>query len=204
MTVYPVLIRIPAVAGLSGAQRVARQRSFARRALEHCARLSGAPGGDWPQSSERVPLPRDGWHWSIAHKAHFAAAVISREPVGIDVESLLPRNSDLSPALASEEEWAIVQQSRGLKGIDSSRGLHGWRMFFELWTAKEAALKSHSKGIGGLKLCTLQRIEMYGRFVLSFEGRESSVEHFAYGDHVAACTCGNSRLTWQVIEGPRH
>jgi phosphopantetheinyl transferase len=202
MIVQPVLIRIPGVAGLSGSQCVERQRIYARRALDHCAKLSGAPRGDWPQSPERVPLPREGWHWSIAHKPHFAAAVVSREPVGIDVESLAPRNSDLSPALASQEEWALVQHGRGLKGADSSGGLHGWRMFFELWTAKEAALKSNSKGISGLKACRLRRIEKTGRFVLTYEGRESVVEHFCYGDHVAACTCGDSRLTWHVIEGP--
>jgi phosphopantetheinyl transferase len=204
MIVQPVLIRIPGAPGLSGAQWVERQRSYARRALEHCAKLSGAPRGEWPQSSERVPLPCEGWHWSIAHKPHFAAAVVSREPVGIDVESLAPRNSDLSAALASQEEWTLVQRGRGLKGADSSGGLHGWRMFFELWTAKEAALKSHGRGIGGLKSCRLQRIEKSGRFVLSFEGRDSAIEHFRYGDHVAACTCGTSRLTWHVIEGPQY
>lgn len=201
MIVQPVLIRIPQVAGLSGAQRVQRQRSFARRALEHCAKLSGAPRGDWRQTPERVPIPRDGWHWSIAHKLRFAAAVVSREPVGIDVESLVPRNSDLSPALASQEEWTLVQRSRGLERADSSGGLHGWRMFFELWTAKEAALKSHSKGIGSLKSCKLERVDKSSRFVLTFEGRESVVEHFAYGNHVAACTRGDSRLVWHVIDG---
>lgn len=217
MTLQPVLIRIPFQPGLTGPQRVERQRHFARLALDHCAKLAGAPAGPWPQTPERVPVPRDGFHWSIAHKPRFAAAVIARVPVGIDIESLAPRDRDLSAAVASPEEWALIKQSRdpavraanfSSRGPEQSRDREGadiknsslnWRAFFELWTAKEAALKANSAGIGGLKSCRLSRIDKSGRFVMTYLDRESVIEHLSYASHVAACTGAESRLHWHVI-----
>jgi hypothetical protein len=216
MTIHPVVIRIPFVAGLAGPQKIERQRQFARRALQHSARLVGAPAGLWPATPERVPLPRDGFHWSLSHKSRFAAGVVAREPVGIDIEEIAPRGRDLSPALAGDEEWRILiqgrafrpnaapkenAQSRDREGADSHSGPVDWASFFTLWTAKEAALKANGKGIGGLKACTLSRIDPRGRLVLTYAGREFAVEHFDYGNHLAGCTCGASRLQWHVIEG---
>ena len=248
MILQPVLIRIPFQPNLTGPQYVERQRTFARIALDHCAKLCGVPAGRWAQSPERVPIPRDGFHWSIAHKPRFAAAVIARTPVGIDVESISPRTRDLSTAVASPEEWALMIQSRdsqqsrdrevedspwrGADGVEvqsskfkvqrerqqgnetTRQGEHtrldssseclavDWSLFFEMWTAKEATLKANCMGIGGLKACRLLRVDQTGRFILSYEGRNFAVEHFAYAGHVAACTYDDSRLLWHVIEGP--
>jgi hypothetical protein len=223
MIIQPVLIRIPFQSGLSGAQKVERQRRFARIALDHCARRSGLPAGEWPQTAERVPVPRDGYYWSMAHKPRFAAAVISPSPVGIDIEVVTPRERDLSAAVASPEEWAIMtevqsskfkvqkpgQERSAARGHERSKAGAGranfikpdWRRFFEMWTAKEAALKASSAGIGGLKSCRLSQIDKDGRFVMTFEGRIFTVEHFSYAGHIAACTCNDSRLRWHVIEG---
>lgn len=215
MIIHPVVIRIPFVAGLAGPQKIDRQREFARRALEHSARLIGAPPGPWPATAERVPLPRDGFHWSISHKSRFAAAVVAREPVGIDIEELAPRGRDLSPALASDDEWHILHQSRDRKGAGQNEPNRGriregaegnpyaidWASFFALWTAKEAALKANSKGIGGLKACRLSRIDARGRLVMTYAEHEFPIEHFSYGNHIAACLAGPARLLWHVIEG---
>lgn len=201
MIIQPVVIRIPFQAGLSGPQRVERQRRFARLALDHCAKLSGAPAGPWLQTPERIPIPRDGFHWSIAHKPRFAAAVVARIPVGIDVESTAPRSRDLSTAVASPEEWTLIRLGRGQKMKVGKFDFAGWGWFFELWTAKEAVLKANSKGIGALMASRLSRVEPTGQFILSFEGREFAVEHFAYAGHIAACTYAGFRPIWHAIEG---
>ena len=207
MIVQPVLIRIPFQPGLAGMQRVERQRQFARIALDHCAKRSGAPAGEWLQTNERVPIPRDGYFWSIAHKPRFAAAVISRGPVGIDIEAVTPRNSELSTAVASSDEWDLIQQKGSAKqsrdggGADKKSVSINWRNFFEMWTAKEAMLKANGAGIGGLTSCRLLRVETEGRFVMTFENRTFTVEHFSYAGHIAACTCSESRLQWHVVEG---
>jgi phosphopantetheinyl transferase len=215
MIVQPVLIRVPFQPGLSGSQKVERQRRFARIALDHCAKRAGVPAGEWPQTAERVPIPRDGYYWSIAHKPRFAAAVISRSPVGIDIEAITSRDSDLTSAVASSEEWAVIKESRvpivqAARGPEMSRDQEAtkhkndfvfWRQFFEVWTAKEAVLKANSAGIGGLKSCRLSQIDKDGRFAMTFEDRNFKVEHFRYAGHIAACTCFDSRLQWHVIEG---
>lgn len=203
MTIHPVLIRIPYVAGLVGPQNIERQRAFARRALEHSARLIGAPPDPWPATPERVPLPRDGFHWSISHKPRFAAAVVAREPIGIDIEEIAPRGRDLSPALASEEEWQILCAAAAGRGRTSPEGPQtlSWLDFFRMWTAKESALKSNSKGIGGLKACRLARLDNRGRLIMTYADREFPIEHFSYANHIASCISGPSRLQWHVMEG---
>jgi|CXWL01.1.fsa_nt_gi phosphopantetheinyl transferase len=123
--IHPVLIRIPFLSDLTGPQRVERQRAFARMALDHAARLCGAPAGPWPQTPERVPIPQEGFFWSIAHKPRFAAAVIARAPVGIDIESIAPRTRDLSTAVASPEEWALLKQSRDQQQSRDREGADG-------------------------------------------------------------------------------
>ncbi len=216
MVIHPVMIRIPHRPGLVGPQFIERQREFARIALDHSAKLSGAPAGPWPFTPDRVPLPRDRFHWSISHKPRFAAAVISPVAVGIDIESITPRGRDLSPAVASQEEWDLMKiqgkarQSNQAPAKETPPQENAadepanvdWSAFFRMWTAKEAALKAKSKGIGGLKACRLSRIDPHGRFVLTYQQREFTVEHFAYAGHVAACTSSNARILWHVIEGP--
>lgn len=205
--IHPVLVRIPHLGHVAGPQIISRQRDFSRIALLHSARLIGAPQGDWPTTAERVPIARDGFYWSIAHKPRFAAAVVAPQPVGIDIESVTPRGRDLSPAVASEEEWSKLQSPFGRDGTKGQKTQKNeaevdWLSFFQMWTAKEATLKANGKGIGGLKACRLEEITQTKHFMLQFEGRQFPVEHLLYAAHVAACTCDGSRLQWHVIEAP--
>jgi len=198
MILQPVLIRIPIQLEMSMPQRVQQQRKFARMALDHCARLSGAPAGPWPQNPEGAPIPRDGFHWSIAHKPRFAAAVMARDAVGIDIESLTPRGRDLTPAVAWPEEWEMIGKAR-IPDFAIRRRLN-WPAFFAIWTAKEATLKANGKGIGGLKVCQLARIDQKGRLIMTYLDREWCTEHFSYGNHVAAVTCSGPSIQWHVID----
>ena len=198
MIVQPVLIRIPFEPELSIPRRVQRQREFARMALDHCARLCQAPRGEWPMTADRVPLSRDGYHWSIAHKPRFAAAVIARQPVGIDIEAMVPRNRDLSPAVATPEEWRMATRGRDCEF--RIRKDSDWRVFFAVWTAKEATLKANSTGISGLNVCKITGIDAKGRMSLDYQGNLFSVEHFLYANHIAAVTCAGPSIQWHVFE----
>ena len=206
MILQPVLIRIPYWPNLSGPQRVERQRTFARIALDHCAKLCGASAGPWAQTPERVPIPRDGFHWSIAHKPRFAAAVIAPTPVGIDIESITPRTRDLSTAVASPEEWAIMnhsrdpKQSHDRKGADKKNVSVAWRTFFEVWTAKEAVLKANRVGIGALKQCRITGKDMPGRLTLSYADKSWTVQFLEYGGHLAAVACADQPVRWHIME----
>ena len=182
----PVLIAIPPSDELSGAQRVARQRHYARQALKHCAELRGAPQDGWEQDANDVPLPNAGFHWSVAHKPLWAAAVISDKPVGIDLEHIKPRREELFDDAGKPEEWALL-------------GERTWPAFFRLWTAKEAVLKAHGIGMAGWDRCSLAE-EIDDRHLrLLFAGRSATVEHHYHQEHVAAVTTGGASTEWNLI-----
>ena len=91
MIIQPMLTPIALDDSLSGRDKVERQRLTARRALSICAEHCGVQDGPWEQDANRVPLPANGYYWSISHKPLMAGAVIADRPVGIDVEHVKPR-----------------------------------------------------------------------------------------------------------------
>ncbi len=188
MILQPVLVPIPVVDRLPPPQRVQQQRAYARRALRHCAGLCGAPKDGWVQSPEGVPLPLQGYHWSIAHKRRWAAAVIADHPVGIDIEHVTPRRHNLFDAVGGEDEWRLL-------------GDRSWHSFFRLFTAKEATLKANGVGIGYLSACRVVKVADARHVATEFQGRTWRIEHFEHDNHIAAVTYGEEEVAWHVVEG---
>lgn len=186
MILRPVWVPIPIMEGLSPPQRVQRQRDYARRALRHCAELCAAPLEGWCQSPDGAPLPLKGYHWSISHKWRWAAAVIADRPVGIDIEHIHPRRGDLFDAVGEDQEWAFL-------------GDRSWHSFFRLFTAKEATLKASGVGIGHLSACRLVEVMDDRHVLMNFEDRDWRIEHFEHDGHIAAVTCADSSLIWNVV-----
>jgi len=170
------------------------QRQAARRALIECAALCGAPSDGWEQNEGGRPLPNQGWHWSISHKHEWVAAVVAREPIGIDIESIVPRRDELLfDKVADASEWALV-------------GSRNWENFYRIWTAKEAVLKAKGLGIGHLLECRMLDITTnkkhafsYGdtpnspRWRFSSEDESWEVRHFEHHDAVFAVAMRGQR-----------
>ena len=185
---YAVVHANPKGASLRGAERVAHQRRMAREALLRSAELSGAPTTGWEQDANRVPLPNDGWYWSISHKPLLAGAVISDAPVGIDIERIKPRGrEDLWERLASADEWKVA-------------GERSWEMFFRLWTAKEATLKANSRGIGGFEDCRIVAVPDNTHIQCDYNGTPWQIEQFYHAEHIAAVTAGEHDVQWHELE----
>ena len=188
MIIRPLLTPIAIGDSLSGREKVARQRSAARRALSMCAEQCGVPDGPWEQDANRVPLPNDGWYWSISHKPLMAGAVISGEPVGIDIEHIKPRGrEDLWDRLANVGEWKVA-------------GERSWEMFFRLWTAKEATLKANSRGIGGFEECRIVAVPDSTHIECEYGGSPWLIEQCYHAEHIAAVTAGSLDVQWHVEE----
>ena len=186
----PVVHSIPEGDSLRGAERVALQRRTARHALLHAAELCGAPTDGWEQDANRVPLPNDGWYWSISHKPLMACAVIADGPVGIDIEHIKPRGrEDLWDRLADAGEWQVA-------------GERSWEMFFRLWTAKEATLKANSRGIGGFGECRIAAVPDGTHVECEYEGQQWRIKQYYHAGHIAAVTAGAHDVRWHVE--PRH
>lgn len=187
MILRPVLMRITERESPRGPQRLERQRRYARAALRKCAELSGAPTEGWRQSDERVPMPNGRFHWSIAHKRSWVAAVIADRPVGIDIEHVAPRKTDLFDEVATAEEWSKLDR-------------RDWPAFFRIWTAKEATLKANGVGIGHLAECRVVAADAPMRITISYADREWAIEHFEHDGHIAAVTRVGDEVRWHVVE----
>jgi len=187
MTAHAVLLSIPGCEDLPPPQRVLLQRDYARRALRRCAELCAAPTDGWAQDERGAPLPNQGYFWSLSHKRAMAAAVIARQPVGIDVEFVAPRREDLFDAVATEAEWALLAD-------------RSWHSFFRLFTAKEATLKANGMGIGYLAHCRIVEVLNNREMMTEYDSRRLPVEHFEHAGHIAAATVGAQPLAWHTYD----
>jgi len=187
MILEPVLVAIPPGPDPRTRQQVKRQSAYARAALRECAARCGAPLDGWVKDADEVPLPQEGYYWSVSHKRHWAAAVIANRPVGIDIERISLRPAAVLEALACSDEWAMI-------------GDRSARSFARLWTAKEAVLKAKGVGIAGFSACRLVALPDDRHVTLSFEGRDWLVEHYYHADHVAAVTREDYDVRWRVLD----
>jgi len=117
---------------------------------------------------------------------------VAENPVGIDVEYIMPRSPHLYEAIAEDTEWDLLGGRTSLA--------HGsdWGKFFRVWTAKEATLKANGVGIGRLGHCRLAEVRDADHVVMSFRGSMWLVEHRSWGDHVAAVTASGDGIVWHV------
>lgn len=186
-TLHPTLVPVPQVAPQRTKDQILLQRAASRAALARCAEIVGAPLDGWRQDANRVPLPNEGFYWSVTHKRLWTGAVISNEPAGIDVEALIERRRRTHDHVASVEEWRMA-------GPDT------WETFYRVWTAKEATLKSHGRGIGRLRACRLVDAPDATRMKMEYEGHVSRVEHYEFDGHVAAVLCDDREVVWHTAE----
>ena len=88
----------------------------------------------------RPYLSDDSFYVSISHSGEMAAAAISEEPIGIDVERLRKIDLKLIERVCTEREAEYIKE-----------GDNPEFRFFEIWTAKEAYFKKQGTGITNLK-----------------------------------------------------
>jgi len=183
---HPVLLSIPETALAKTAACVAQQRRYSAEALLASARYSGAPESGYAKNVDNVPQPNEGWFWSVSHKRGWAAAVVARSPVGIDVERIGERADDFLNETADSEEWAIL-------------GDRSMRTFFRTWTAKEATLKANGVGIGKLLACRVMAVDEPAGMTLQYAGIDWVATHYFVDDHVAALSlAADAPVAWHV------
>jgi len=187
MNLHPVLFPVPQELVARTPERVRVQRTAAREALRHCARLCGVPEEGWEKNADDVPQPQDGLYWSVSHKRHWAAAVITDHPVGIDIERIEEKRPEMFDELAGPDEWALLPA-------------RSWPDFFRLWTAKEATLKANGTGIAGFRSCRLTSVPDDHSLTLEYQTRPWRVEQFYHDNHIAAVTAEMDTVTWHVVE----
>lgn len=76
-------------------------------------------------------------YFNLSHSQEMSVCVLSRQPVGIDIEKIRPYNVKVAHRILSEEEWVSLQKSE-----DKDRD------FIRFWTLKEAYGKYTGEGLG--------------------------------------------------------
>lgn len=190
MIIQPIIMPIAQIAPPRSPEQTKQQRNTARMALLECAKRCDAPLDGWEKESSGAPRANQGFHWSISHKRLYAAAVIAKSPVGIDLEAVEPRKNKLHDALADESEWELL-------------GDRSWESFFRLWTAKEATLKRHGVGVGEFSKCRLIDIVDPNHMSLDYQNQTHNIEQYIHDNHIFAVTSGPESIDWVVIETHR-
>jgi 4'-phosphopantetheinyl transferase len=177
-----------------GLARVAEQRRRALEALRCSERETGAELSDALEKDPNdAPLPSNGWHWSISHTRAFSAGIVSRAPVGIDIESVVQRRLEVVTTVASRAERELFRD-------------FGPREFIRVWTAKEAVLKKAGVGLAELSAARVLSVPNDNCLVLSHRGREHLAHQWEYRGHVAAISTDESgdlevHWTWEAHDG---
>jgi hypothetical protein len=175
----------PALVGFSTAlgrrERITPARAAARAALQHAAAMAGAPPSFARTAPARdgdgAPLPRDGWHWSLADTTGLAAALVAPVPAALDAEWL------------GRPRWESARLSFHETGELARLGGDGKERVLALWCAKEALLKLRRVGLAELGDCLLVERRSPEVLLLRHRGRENVVRVFRHEEHVLALAC---------------
>ena len=185
---HPVILPVPAeVQGFKPKDRVIFLSRYARRALKRSAAKSGIRAGELVKDENGMPLPFDGTFWSITHKTHYVAGVVSPTPIGIDIERIRDFSRGLFKKTAADREWALAN-TEGKSLLT----------FFRFWTSKEAVLKATGIGIRDLLKCQVRQILDDRHLVIQYEGKDWLIEHFFFDQHIASIVQNSFHIDWAI------
>jgi 4'-phosphopantetheinyl transferase len=177
-----------------GLERVARQRRRAIEALHRSERESGAELAALDKNADDAPLASNGWHWSISHTSRFSAGVVSRAPIGIDIERIARRRIEVVAAVASPAERGLFAE-------------FGAREFVRVWTAKEAVLKKAGVGLAELSSARVLSVPSDHCMIIAHRGRRHLAHQWEHDGHVAAISSDDDELevhwTWEMRDAER-
>lgn len=90
-----------------------------------------------PSGKPILPQTPD-WHLNIAHAGEWVIVGVGQQPVGVDVEYINPQFAfdELVPSIFSKAEQQALADSTDPR-----------RLFYELWTRKEALVKATGQGM---------------------------------------------------------
>ena len=139
----------------------------------------GAPEFELSSTPLGAPEAPVGWHVSKTHTEGFAAAAISRAPIGIDAEWIHRPRLRAAKECASPEELAL------LGAVNDANAA----TVVLLWTGKEAVLKKLGLGLTGISRCRLIASSGAGELLFEFEGIRHEVVSQRIGDYWLSICC---------------
>jgi len=107
-----------------------------RRALREEFGIDEQPLFDYGEHGKPVLVSHPDIHFNLSHCREAVACVVSRRPVGIDVESVSHYKESVAHYTMNDEELAMIKAAERPEAA-----------FIRLWTMKEARLKLTGEGI---------------------------------------------------------
>ncbi len=184
--IHPVILPVPLKdRRLKGRERVKALSRLARQALEVCAEKGRLQLGKLVKDDHGVPLPFDGYYWSLTHKPKYVGAVISLQKTGIDIEEVRTISNPMFQRVADDREWRL----------GSSRSE---MLFFRFWTAKEAVLKAEGVGMAGLSNCVVTRLWDRQHLEIAYQDKRYLIEQAYFNGHIAAVVKNKLDSQWTI------
>lgn len=123
-------------------QTYGRAHGFLRAVL---SQYTGGPASDLaihPDIQGKPVLPGFGLHFNLSYRPGRALLAVSNAyPVGVDVEPLAPL---ANAAALIRELYAPAEQA----ALRAAAPADYWRLFYTIWTRKEAYAKALGRGVG--------------------------------------------------------
>ncbi|MDD5770034.1 MAG: 4'-phosphopantetheinyl transferase superfamily protein [Candidatus Gracilibacteria bacterium] len=102
-------------------------------------------GGFLPEINKNgIPISHKNNYWSISHKKGLVFIGTGNNPIGIDIEIMVPRGEEIF-SIHKEEEYELI----GGKSLEN---------FYRLWTIKESIIKLNLSGIDLINKINLEKI----------------------------------------------
>lgn len=143
--------------------------------------------------------PDRGEYFSISNTRNLTVAAFANSPVGVDLEYLERRVSFERIA----KRYFFQKECEWMQSVPP--GPERAERFFQLWTAKEAAVKLDGRGLygGGLCACELE-IGPSGVVAATLDGRNFPVERrLLSGEILVSVACGENFLLALPTESPK-
>ena len=174
------------------------------RALSVCARksllISLAASGLSIEALEKdehgAPIPVNGVYWSISHKDEYVAGIAAQCPVGIDLERVRPVGRALfNKVCGSDGQYPFLMFQEHPMAVQKNADL-----FFRIFTAKEAVVKS--QGVGLSQLAAVKVTHVVDRFLLevAFNGVCLPVFQTYWRRHTISLTCASPAIFGRVYD----
>jgi len=188
-TIYPIILPVPEKEKtLTGREKVKYLSQHARYAL--CLSAEEKQIHIQPESLLKdeygVPLPVDGYYWSLTHKPDYVGGVIASERIGMDIEKIRPCSARLFDKVADDHEWGMANEKSS-------------EIFFRYWTSKEAVLKAAGTGIFDLSKCKIAEITDNYHLIISYQSQLWIVEHIYFDNYMASIVKNCFHIEWRIL-----
>lgn len=138
--------------------------------------------GEYHIDDNGKPISKDKY-FNISHSHSLVVLVIDKVPIGVDIEKIRPVEDDLINYVCNESEKSYVKDPE---------------TFFEIWTNKEALVKSHGTGVKQ-KPSEIPALPVNG--VRKYKNKEYRNHTIRYKDFVITVSrCDKEQYNIKLIE----